>query len=124
VAGRIPTLTNGEVGRGRQLGQHGEVVDSIEASRGGGGSGSPERALCGGSAEERTGAGPEERWVAPVLGRRSGGTGAHGSRAASPRRERDDGGFEQGRRGGCWRRDEETTTVAAGLGSTARGQRH
>jgi hypothetical protein len=37
VVDRIPTLTNGEVGRGRQLGQHGEVVDSIEASRGGGG---------------------------------------------------------------------------------------
>jgi hypothetical protein len=73
VAGRIPTLTNGEVGRGRQLGQHGEVVDSIEASRGGGGEwltgegslrrlgGGAHRCWAGG-AVGGTGAGPEERW--------------------------------------------------------------
>jgi hypothetical protein len=33
------------------------------------------------------------------------------------------GGFSLGRGGGCWRHDEETTTVVAGLGSTARGRR-
>jgi hypothetical protein len=35
VAGRIPVPVVGEVGRERQLGQHGFVGNSIEASRGG-----------------------------------------------------------------------------------------
>jgi hypothetical protein len=61
VVDRIPTLTNGEVGRGRQLGQHGEVVDSIEASRG------------GGVAHRRGLSAVARRRSAPVLGRRSGG---------------------------------------------------
>jgi hypothetical protein len=35
VAGRIPGLANGEVDRGRRLGQHGEVGSSIGVSQGG-----------------------------------------------------------------------------------------
>jgi hypothetical protein len=35
VAGRIPASADGEVGRGRLLGQHGEVGSSVGVSRGG-----------------------------------------------------------------------------------------
>jgi hypothetical protein len=35
MVGWIPVSAVDEVGRGWRLGQHGEVVDSIEASRGG-----------------------------------------------------------------------------------------
>jgi hypothetical protein len=55
VAGRILATTAGELGRGRQLGQHSEVGDPLEAHQGGkthqsrpldSGDGSTERLFC------------------------------------------------------------------------------
>jgi hypothetical protein len=67
VSDRIPTSVVGEVGRGRWLAQHNKVGNPIEASQGGV---THWRGALGGgdgSAEELTGARPEERWVAPVV---------------------------------------------------------
>jgi hypothetical protein len=62
VAGRILALADGEVDRGRRLGQHGEVGSSIGVSRGG--------------VAHRRGLSTAvlaRRRSSPVLGRRSGG---------------------------------------------------
>jgi hypothetical protein len=58
VAGRIPASTDGEVARGRWLGQHGSVGSSIGVSR-------------EGVAHQR-GLSVARRWSSPVLGWRSG----------------------------------------------------
>jgi hypothetical protein len=60
VADKISVPTVGEVGRGQRLGQHDEVVDSIEASR-------------RGVAHSRGLSAAARRRSAPVLGQRSGG---------------------------------------------------
>jgi hypothetical protein len=60
VADRIPAPAIDEVGRGWWLGQHGEVVDSIEASQ-------------GGVAHRRALSAAARRRSTRQLGRRSGG---------------------------------------------------
>jgi hypothetical protein len=61
VAIRIPASVDGEVDRGRQLGQHGEVGSLIGVSRGGV---AHRRGLSAVAAAQRR--------SSPVLGRRSG----------------------------------------------------
>jgi hypothetical protein len=61
VAGRILASATGEVGRGRQLGKHGEVGGLFEAHRGGE---AHRRGLSAVAVARRRGS--------PVLGRRSG----------------------------------------------------
>jgi hypothetical protein len=68
VASRIPVSAANEVGRGRRLGQHGEVGNSIEAHWGGEAHRRGALGSGGGSTEGLANALPEERRMAPVVG--------------------------------------------------------
>jgi hypothetical protein len=86
VSDRIPVTIAGEVGQEQRLGQHGNVGNLIEASRGGVAHRRGVLIGGGGSAEEFTGARLEERRVAPGVG--LVGTGASWWSSGTGRRHR------------------------------------
>jgi hypothetical protein len=86
VAGWILPSAASEVDREQQLGQHGNVGNPIEASRGGVAHRRGILSGGGGLVEEFTGARLEERWVASVVG--LVGTGASWWSSRMERRHR------------------------------------
>jgi hypothetical protein len=86
VSDRISVSAAGEVGRERQLGQHDNVGNPIEASRGGVAHWRGVLIGGGGSVEEFTGARSEERRVVP--GAELVGTGAAWWSSGTGRRHR------------------------------------